>query len=107
MNCGEDPARGLWTEEYLIEIAFSSKSQKMGGGESLQTLHFLILWVLPCEAEWFEGGGVRERYSCGCVQKGDPGPDSDSTGFLGSMAKQGEGSKVYYGLLKCKGVFGG
>lgn len=52
MNCGEDPARGLWTEEYLI--AFSSKSQKMGGGESLQTLHFLIIWVLP--SEWFEGG---------------------------------------------------
>lgn len=77
MNCGEDPARGLWTEEYLIEIAFSSKSQKMGGGESLQTLYFLSLWFLPCEAEWFEGGGVRERYSCGCVQKGDPGPDSD------------------------------
>lgn len=43
----------------------------------------------------------------GCVQKGDPGPDSNSTGFLGSMAKQGEGSKVFYGLLKCKGIFGG
>lgn len=30
----------------------------MRGGEYLQTLHFLILWVLPCEAGWFEGGGV-------------------------------------------------